>query len=175
MEYFEEYLRILSSIDLDKVTEAATLIRESSLTVFCGNGGSYSVATHMAGDLLVNAPISGNTMSLGDNTTSFSALSNDVNYGMAFSKELECRLRATTTAVVVLISTSGRSPNVVNAGILAKAKGFPVISLVGSDTSMVAPLSQVIISLDSKNPGLLESAFGFIGHMFVENIKGGLQ
>ena len=86
--YFGEFDHILRSMSMVNIENAAKMINGSDVTMFCGNGGSYATASHMAGDILMNTPIKGNTIAMGDNLVSFSACSNDVCYAEVFEVEL---------------------------------------------------------------------------------------
>ena len=171
-EIVKTYQGLIDSLDYDLVEKAAEFIKGAPLTVFCGNGGSYAVATHMAGDLLINTTLSGSALALGDNLVSFSALSNDVDYASAMACELRCRLNGVKggSPVVVLISTSGRSLNVVKAGEVAREFGCLVVSLTGSYTKALAPLSHLTIPVASLDAGLVESVHAFLGHVLVKII-----
>jgi len=170
--YFSEITRLLKTIDREAVAKAAKLIAESDMTVFCGNGGSYANASHMAGDILMNTCIRGNTCAVGDNQVSFSACGNDISYDDVFAAELRKRLanfKGGTT--VVLLSTSGRSRNIIKAAETADKLGFAVVAVVGGYAKDIEKYSDVVISADGLNAGMLEAVHDIIGHVFVELIN----
>ena len=171
--YFDRFFELLLVINRKKLLDIALLLVKSRVIVCCGNGGSYSVATHIAGDLLINTKIKANTIAIGDNTVALTACSNDYNYETALAIELERRMCTTTgLKTIILISTSGKSKNILNVGRKAKEIGFHVVSLVGKDPSCVEEFSDIVLSLDSKDPGFLEVAFDFVGHILIKIVRG---
>jgi D-sedoheptulose 7-phosphate isomerase len=172
-KFLEEYINALNSINHKLVCDVAFMIKNCDLAVFCGNGGSYANATHMAGDLLMNSKMHGNTVAVGDNIVSFSATCNDFCYEDGFVREFDKRIGGTIgKVVVVLLSTSGKSPNILAAGRKAKEYGCLVVSMVGSDSSYVNGFSDIVITVDNIDAGYVEAVHGFIGHMLVRLING---
>jgi len=168
-----EYRDIILALDLLKIEELANHIESADLIVFCGNGGSYAIASHMAGDILINTPIKGNTITLGDNLTSFSAYSNDSSYEEAMALELLQRTESQVSkkVIVVLLSTSGSSKNIVRVAQEASSLGFFVASITGKRPEILAPYSDLSISLESSDAGFIEAGYDFIGHLLVRTLN----
>lgn len=168
-----EYINLISGLNRGAIAEAASVMYKSDLIIFCGNGGSYACASHMAGDILMNTKFSGNTLCIGDNGVSFSAVANDYSYEDVYLRELEKRMCSYKGKVVlVLLSTSGKSPNILNIGTNAKALGnVYIVSIVGAYTMDVDKFSDIVISMDSFDAGFIEAVYGFIGHLFVRLIN----
>jgi D-sedoheptulose 7-phosphate isomerase len=123
----------------------------------------------MAGDILINTSYSGNTVALGDNIVAFSALSNDVSYEQAMALEYKKRHRQET--VLVVLSTSGKSKNVITLANVAKNLGAELVLITGKTPDLLLScLADVHIVLDSTDAGMLESAFDFIGHLMVKRM-----
>lgn len=134
---FQEYKKNLDSCiallnweDLDRVIYTIETARRNNRFIFlCGNGGSNSTASHFANDLRsLNLKPKYRTVCLND-STSITCIGNDFGYEECFSRQLECLLYKDD--VVLGISASGNSPNIVNALQYANDhEGIP-ISLVG--------------------------------------------
>jgi len=108
-----------------------------------GNGGSASTASHMACDLSKNT-LAGNrprfrVMSLTDNVALMSALANDVGYEHVFKEQLVNLIR--TGDVLIVLSGSGNSPNVLEAMRYARERSATVIAFLGFDGGEAAELA----------------------------------
>jgi D-sedoheptulose 7-phosphate isomerase len=125
------YSRILADI-AHKVVES---IRAGGKIMFCGNGGSAADSQHLAAELVGRqnynrAPAAG--LALTVDTSALTAIGNDYGYDVVFSRQVEALGNAGD--VLVGISTSGRSANVVRAIEAAKAKGITTVSFTGDDS-----------------------------------------
>src|SRR5215470_7684400 len=120
-QYKAELLRAIDSIDLDKVGQAIEVLkqaRDEGRRIFvCGNGGSASTASHFATDLVKGASYGRDRrfriMALTDSLPTITAYSNDVGYECVFVEQLKNFAEAGD--VVIAISGSGNSPNVLRA------------------------------------------------------------
>jgi D-sedoheptulose 7-phosphate isomerase len=129
--------RTLDKLPWDRVEQVLDVLDAARLAgrqVFIfGNGGSASTATHMAADLTKNTAIPGTprlrTLSLNDNMALFSALGNDLGYESVFAEQLRTLLQAGD--VVIAISASGNSPNVLKAIDVAVEGGATTVGLSG--------------------------------------------
>ena len=130
---------VLRQVDLDameRAIERLRVARDSGATVYvAGNGGSAATATHMANDLGKTTKRSGRpplrVMSLSDGTSWLTALANDEGYERVFAGQLENFARPGD--VLVVISASGNSPNLVKAVELAQIRGVTTVGLLGFD------------------------------------------
>jgi D-sedoheptulose 7-phosphate isomerase len=161
--YLEQEIRVLRSLDLDAIDAALHLLRETfeaekNIYIF-GNGGSAATASHYQNDF--NKGISEYTekkfrfLCLNDNVPTIMAIANDIGYGEIFRFQLRGRLGPGD--IVIAISGSGNSPNVVNAAEYAKALGHKIIGLTGfsggklkqlCDISLHAPINSMQITED---------------------------
>lgn len=126
--------------------------------IFVGNGGSAAICSHMATDYSKN----GNVRSMALNDASMlTCLGNDLGYDRVFAKQLELHARAGD--LVFAISSSGKSPNILNAVAAARAAGCTVITLSGFTPEN--PLR----SLGDLNFYLASDRYGFveIGHLTI--------
>ena len=138
--------RVLSEVHVNAVERIVDLIRAArdrgSFIYVAGNGGSAATATHWVNDLGKATKRSGRAplkvMCLSDNISWFSALSNDEGYERAFSGQLENF--ATTGDVLICISASGNSPNLVRTVELARERKVITAALLGFDGGVLKGL-----------------------------------
>jgi D-sedoheptulose 7-phosphate isomerase len=119
---------------VERILDVLDAARLAGRQVFVfGNGGSASTATHMAADLSKNTAMPGTprlrTLSLNDNMALFSALGNDLGYESVFAEQLRTLLQVGD--VVIAISASGNSPNVLKAIDVAREGGATTVGLSG--------------------------------------------
>lgn len=133
-----------------------------------GNGGSAAVAEHMAIDLTKNAGLKAMAVSGSPMLTTFS---NDYGYENVFKKAVE--VFGSKQDILIAISSSGRSKNILNACKAAKVKGMKVITLSGFKASNpLRKLGDINLWVDSKAFGFLEVIHGFILHYINDSIIG---
>jgi D-sedoheptulose 7-phosphate isomerase len=167
---FDRYQDVINSIDLDWVKRIAKLMLDQDQIIFAGNGGSYGNATHMAGDMLINSCLRSVVHTIGDNLVAFSALSNDVSYEEAMAKEYLRRVIPKYPSMVLLLSTSGKSKNIIRLSEAARAQGSKIVAITGRQPSE-ALLTDHIMKLNSTEAGLIESAYDLIGHLLIMEIN----
>ncbi len=170
-QYQQELHQALDTIDLDKVARAIEILaraRDEGRHIFvCGNGGSASTASHFATDLVKGASF-GRTprfriMALTDSLPTITAYSNDVSYECIFAEQL--KNFAEPNDVVVAISGSGNSPNVVCAMEYANSIGCRTIALTGRDGGKLGPLAQLNIQIAQQHMGRIEDLHMVVLHM----------
>lgn len=151
----EEYFNILSGalatidrLEMERAMEAIMDAYEKEASIYImGNGGSASTASHIVCDF--NKGISMHHdrkfkfVSLADNMAVVSAISNDCSYDDIFKMQIEGRLRSGD--IIIAISGSGNSKNVLKAVEYARSKGSKVISLTGYDGGKLKALSDIPI------------------------------
>lgn len=138
-----------------------------------GNGGSASTASHMAADLAKNT-IGANmrrfrVLSLNDNAAILTALANDLGYENVFREQLENLVRPGD--LLVAISASGRSPNVLKALRYAQRQSAQTACLLGFDGGEAASLCDVAIVVPSDHYGVIEDVHLVINHILVDYFK----
>lgn len=135
-----------------------------------GNGGSASTASHMAADLAKNTIGPGMTrfriMSLNDNIPLMTALGNDLGYEHLFSEQLQNLIGPGD--VVVAISGSGNSPNVLNALGYARSQSCFTVGLLGFDGGAARAMCDLALVIDSRDYGVVEDAHLILNHVLVE-------
>ena len=177
--YKDELLKAIASIDLEKVGQAIDILtraRDEGRRIFvCGNGGSASTASHFATDLVKGASY-GRTprfriLALTDSLPTITAYSNDVGYECVFVEQL--KNFAEPGDVVMGISSSGNSPNVLRAVEYGNSIGCRTIALSGRDGSRLGPLAQLNIQISHPHTGRIEDlhmvVLHMIGYRFMES------
>ena len=137
-EYKAQLLKAIDTVDLAGIAQGVEILREArekNRQIFvCGNGGSASTASHFVCDMLKCASARGGRfriMALTDSLPTITAYSNDVNYECIFTEQL--KNFAKEGDVVMALSGSGNSPNVVSALTYANSIGCQTIALTGRD------------------------------------------
>lgn len=168
-EYLQEVVGALQRSNLAQLDYLLQSLKEvqrspSTRVFVAGNGGSYAVAMHWGVDLAKIAHLDITT--LGSNLALLSALSNDLDYSEALSTELV--IRAERPDVVIALSCSGKSPNIVSVLREAVMLHLDTFLLTGHDGPEHAGVK--IIRIDSDRPDVLEDAFAMIGHYFTRKL-----
>jgi D-sedoheptulose 7-phosphate isomerase len=170
-DYRNQLLETIASIDAGKVNQAIEWFKEArnrDQHIFvCGNGGSASTASHFACDIVKGASYNREArfrlMALTDNLATLTAYSNDVGYDCVFVEQL--KNFAQPGDLVMAISGSGNSPNVLRAVEYANAIGCRTIALTGRDGGKLGPLAQLNIQVPAPHMGRIEDAHMIICHM----------
>lgn len=176
--------RILQSIELKKqlladsallarIEEAAGLIvkayRSGNKTLFCGNGGSAADAQHLAAELsgkfyIDRPPIQAEACHV--NSSFMTAVSNDYGFDKAYARYIEAVGKKGD--VLVAISTSGNSENVLHALSQAHQCGFSCIVLTGLTGGRMAEKADILINVPSEDTPRIQEAHILIGHIICE-------
>ncbi len=161
----------LDTIDLGNVCQAIEILagtRANGRTIFvCGNGGSAATASHFVSDLVKGASFQRSSrfriMALTDSLPTITAYSNDLDFEHIFSEQLKNFARAGD--VVLMISCSGNSPNVLRAAEYANSIGCRTISLTGRDGGRLGPLTELQIRVAEPHMGRIEDSHMAVRHM----------
>ena len=174
LDYRDEAIALLEMLDITSVTEAAVALRSArdrgAMVYVAGNGGSATTASHMATDLMFGRglPEPGlRVIGLADNQAVITATANDVSYDEVFARQL--RRLARPGDVLILVSASGNSPNVVRAAEVAREMEVTIIGLTGFDGGRLAGLSDVSVHVPSPPDayGPVEDVHLIVNHMLV--------
>jgi D-sedoheptulose 7-phosphate isomerase len=173
--YKDDLLQAIQAIDLAKVGEAIEVLKEardSNRHIFvCGNGGSASTASHFACDMVKGASFGRESrfriMALTDSLPTITAYSNDVSYDCVFVEQL--KNFAQPGDVVMAISGSGNSPNVLRAMEYGTSIGCRTIALTGRDGGKLAPLAEINIQAKIPHMGRIEDVHMIVAHMIAYN------
>ena len=175
--YFDELKGILDNISeevIEQVLEILHDARNSNQQVFIlGNGGSASTASHFVCDLGKNSRVPGTpnfrVMGLTDNMALFSALANDEGYENVFAQQLANHLQPGD--VVIGISTSGNSKNVINAVQLANSGGAKTIGFTGFDSGELGLLVDVNLHVPSHSIEHVEDVHLVLEHLVTKALR----
>ena len=141
--------------------------RQGRQTFIMGNGGSASTASHFVCDLSLQTAIEGKprvrVMGLTDNVAVITARANDIDYSAIFKEQLISQLNSGD--VVIGISASGNSPNVIEAIAYARAGGATTIGLSGFSGGKLKDIADKSIVLTSRSYGQVEDAHLSLAHM----------
>lgn len=133
---------------------------------FIGNGGSSAIASHMTADFMKNGGM--NTYSLYDNAVT-TCMGNDYGYEYIFSRPLEFLARKDD--LLVAISSSGNSANIINAIETARAKGALIITFTGFEAdNRVKQMGNINVYVPCKQYGIVESIHNLILQQIVDTI-----
>jgi D-sedoheptulose 7-phosphate isomerase len=169
--YKEALLETIGRIDAAQVEQAIEWFREArdnGRHIFvCGNGGSASTASHFACDIVKGASYNRERrfriLALTDSLPTLTAYANDVGYDCVFAEQL--KNFAQSGDLVMCISGSGNSPNVLRAIEYANSIGCRTIALTGRDGGKLGPLAQLNIHVPVPHMGRIEDAHHVICHM----------
>ena len=157
----------------EAVRICTTALRTGGRILACGNGGSAADAQHLAAELvnrfLVNRPAYA-SIALTTDTSTITSIANDADFSQVFSRQIEAI--GAEGDVLVIFSTSGRSPNVLCAAQAARDRGLQVIGITGRGGGPLADLCdcQLDISASNSTPRIQEGHL-LILHALCERIE----
>ncbi|MBO7228999.1 MAG: D-sedoheptulose 7-phosphate isomerase [Bacteroidales bacterium] len=169
--------RILNDANLLlKINETAELIvktyKQGGRVFFCGNGGSAADAQHLAAELsgrfyFDRPPLAAEALHV--NTSYITAVANDYAYDVIFSREVEAFCKEGD--VLIGISTSGNSANVLKAFETAKGKGVLTIAMTGESGGKMASISDILINIPSNDTPRIQESHITIGHIICQIVE----
>jgi D-sedoheptulose 7-phosphate isomerase len=176
-DYLDRLRAAIDGLPRDRLNQLAeTLLgayRNDKQVFTIGNGGSSSTASHLAADLSKNTT-GANTRrfritSLNDNAAIVTAIANDLGYENVFAEQLINLIRPGD--VLIAVSASGNSPNIVNAIRYAQQQSAHVAALLGFDGGQAAKLADNAIIVPSSDFGIVEDLHLAINHILVEYFR----
>lgn len=180
--YFKDYfldldqaLQKINIKQIDKITKFLEKNYKKKINIYvCGNGGSAAIANHFECDhkkiLSETGKINPQIISLCANNSLITALANDISYDFIFKKQLE--YLAKKKDILITISSSGNSENIIQAIKYAKKNGIKTISFTGFDGGRSKKISDYSLHVNSYNYGIVENlhhAFMNIISQFIRN------
>jgi len=169
-DHFAEMVRKMDTAGVAKLIDTVERACQEDKTIFLmANGGSGAVGSHWVNDLGPNSVIEGQpgfrVMSLVDNPFSLTAIANDASYEEIFSIQLKAAQRPGD--VVVAMSVSGNSPNLVRGVEYAKGNGAHTVACTGMKGGKLAELADLVIHCDSTTDeyGPVEDMFSIYMHI----------
>jgi D-sedoheptulose 7-phosphate isomerase len=169
--YKADVLKAIDTIELEKVGQAIDILkraRDEDRRIFvCGNGGSASTASHFVCDMVKGASFHRDKrfriMALTDSLPTITAYANDVCYDCVFVEQL--KNFAEPGDVVIAISGSGNSPNVLQAMEYANSIGCRTIALSGRNGGKLGPMAQINLQASNPHMGRIEDVHVIVMHM----------
>lgn len=166
----------LTEVDLETVEKIATRAAKSlhmGGTIFwCGNGGSAADAQHLAAELigrLVNNRRPLSSLSLNSDVAALTCISNDFGYPELFSRQLEGL--ATAGDVVIALTTSGMSDNILRCLRKSKQLSITSVALLGKGGGDAKSMADYEIVVDSDNTARIQEVHKFLGHTICQIIE----
>lgn len=164
---------------IDKIASAITLVTDTLKTnnkiMLCGNGGSACDASHIAaefsGRFYKNRPAM-RAIDLHSNIAHLTAVSNDFGYDHVFARMLQAI--GQKNDVLIAISTSGNSLNIIEAIHQAKAMDIKVIGLTGHQGGKMMDLCDLLINIPSNDTPRIQEAHIMVGHILCEEVENSL-
>lgn len=152
---------------VDALVEYCANHRKKGMLYFIGNGGSAGIAMHMTTDYLKNGMMRTHSM---HDPAMLTCLGNDYGYEHVFDKQLE--IVAKPGDILVAISSSGNSPNIVNAVRMAKDKSLTIVTLSGfKEDNAIRSMGDYNLYVPSKSYGIVESVHNIVLQHLVDILK----
>jgi D-sedoheptulose 7-phosphate isomerase len=165
-----QQLTTMSHLIQQVASELVVTLRRQGKVVLCGNGGSASDAQHIAAEMQGIRAHPGTSQGLlalvlTENTALFTAINNDVGYPAAFRRQVEAMVRIDD--LVIGLSMSGRSPNVIEAFRAARQLGARTVAFLG-ERGELADVADIAICIPSQSVPRIQEAHMLIGHLICE-------
>lgn len=164
---------------VDSIEAAAQMLidcyRTGGKVLLCGNGGSAADAQHLAAELISRLKLERAAipaLALTTNTSLLTAIGNDYKYDLVFVRQVEAFGRAGD--VLIAISTSGESENVIKAVEFSRVQGIKSIALTGAKGGRLAEKVDLAIKIPSDNVQRIQECHITVGHILCELIESAL-
>lgn len=168
--YLDTEIETLKKLDIEEINKAMNLLEETrkngNVVYTCGNGGSAATASHIKNDfakgISYDLKHKYNFVSLSDNIATIMAIANDDSYDQVFYKQIENIIRPND--VLLAISGSGNSKNVIKAVEYAKSVGCKVIGMTGYSGGKLKELSDIKLHVPLDNMQVAEDIHTIFNH-----------
>jgi D-sedoheptulose 7-phosphate isomerase len=152
--------------------KAVEILRNKGRILLCGNGGSASDAQHIAAELsgrfaFDREPLDAEALSV--NTSYLTAVANDYSFDAVYSRLVNAKGRSGD--MLIAISTSGNSQNIINAVITGKETGMITVGLTGKSGGKMNDLCDFIIRIPSEETPRIQESHIMIGHIICQLIE----
>ena len=172
-KYLNDEINVIQSLDLDSINVVMNILEQARLSghkiFICGNGGSAATASHFCCDF--NKGVSEaqekkyNFECLSDNVPTMMAIANDISYDEIFRYPLKCKMEKGD--IVIGISGSGNSQNVINAVEYAKNVGGVTIAIVGYSGGKLKEVADYNIHVKIDNMQIAEDIHMILDHLMM--------
>jgi phosphoheptose isomerase len=175
--YADEFSRAAKTIEPAAFDRAAAILLEAyardARMFSCGNGGSASIANHMQCDhvkgVRTATDLIPRVLSLSTNVELLTAIANDMGYENVFAYQLQSQSRPGD--VLIAVSSSGRSPNIVRALTWARDNGLRTIAITGFEGCPARTVAEVSVHVDCTNYGVIEDLHQTVMHALAQYIR----
>jgi D-sedoheptulose 7-phosphate isomerase len=154
------------------VTLIVDRFREGKHLYFCGNGGSAADAQHLAAEFSGRFYINRDALpseALHCNTSYMTAVANDFSYDVIYSRLIKGIGK--NRDILVGMSTSGNSPNIIKAFETAREKGITTIGMTGEGGGKLKELSDYLIDIPSRNTPRIQEGHMLLGHVICQLVE----
>jgi D-sedoheptulose 7-phosphate isomerase len=181
MGFLADAARALGQVSVDALEDTIDVLQHARAfgqrVFIMGNGGSASAASHFVCDLVKTAEVEGfapvRAFALNDNIALLTAWGNDAAYDRVFAEQV--RALADPGDVLIAISASGNSPNIIAGITAASAKGVRTVGLLGFDGGAALDLVDIAIHIPSHDYGVVEAAHAAVTHAITHAMKASLR
>ena len=146
--------------------------RRGNKVLLCGNGGSASDAQHIEAELVGRFKLDRRALaavSITANSSDLTSISNDYGFDNIFERQMEAH--GTKGDILIAISTSGNSTNVINALVKAKSQGVITITLTGKSGGKCRDYSDITIDVPSGDTPRIQESHIMIGHIICDIVE----
>jgi D-sedoheptulose 7-phosphate isomerase len=174
----QEHLEVIQTllqtqiIEIERSGEViCAALSQGNKVLLCGNGGSAADAQHIAAELVGRYELDRRawpSIALTTDSSALTALSNDFGYDEVFARQIQGLAREGD--VLIALSTSGASANVIRAAEAAKKLGCRTIALTGGAGEPLASLCDIVVSVPSQRTSRIQEAHIIIGHLWCEMV-----
>jgi D-sedoheptulose 7-phosphate isomerase len=176
-DYYRRWIQVLETFDKTPLEGIAKVFlevsRRNGTLWVAGNGGSAAISDHTVCDTTKGTYVEGQaplrSVSLASNGPMITALGNDIGYDQIFRYQLVYYLQPEDA--VLLVSSSGNSPNVVEACKYAKDRGVPTIAFVGFQGGELAEMADHVVHVAVDNYGIAEDTHQSLIHVLTQYLK----
>lgn len=176
-EYFEQLAKATATLDRQALRDAAALltaaIADDKVIYACGNGGSAAIANHLVCDCVkgvrTDTTIKPRVHSLSSTVEIITAIANDIAYQDVFTYQLQSYGKPGD--VLLAISSSGSSPNIVKALEWARQNGMRTIAMTGFSGGDSAKIADVSLHVDAHNYGVVEDVHQSLMHLLAQYLR----
>ena len=181
IKFYKDYIRVLNEClheideeNLFKISNEIQFALENKKKIFvCGNGGSAAIANHFLADyakyIKTNDKLKPQIISLSSNIEIITAISNDISFEQIFSYQLSNLI--SKDDLLISISSSGNSKNILKALEVCKKNGGRSISFLGFDGGQAKKISNYSLVLNMRNYGLSEDSAHIFMHVICQYLK----
>lgn len=179
--FIKNYVNKLNAIDFSRVATAIELLADDLQNLYknnkslylCGNGGSAGNANHLANDFSYGAKSnlnSGlNVESLSSNPSIITCLANDIGFENVYAHLI--KVKALPGDILIVLSGSGNSPNIINALKEAKKLNIKTYAILGFDGGIAKALADVPIHFNINDMQISEDLQLIVGHMLMQKLN----